>query len=191
MNYRYIVWLHFLLICVNANTWCGWFLIASSGYMEKSYWYSIPNLAAHRYKLYTFRELAKRCMKNTYAILMSIDAFDEQHLNLIFVDMLSELLPHQYFYQVVRDDDIYADDRYACVYASLLIILLYIGYMDWNRERRVFLLCHLSYLMSDMMVWCVDDLVLLLGCSWICTSLKGIKSFIGLDSRWLKWRRRR
>lgn len=69
--------------------------------MEKSYWYSIPNLTAHRYKLNTFRELAKRCMKNTYSILLEIGALEETHLNLIFVDRLSALLPEEYFHRVV------------------------------------------------------------------------------------------
>ena len=72
-----------------------------SNYMEKSYWYSIPSLTAHRYKLHTFRELTKRCMKNTYAILLELGALDEPHLNLIFVDRLADLLPEQYFYRVV------------------------------------------------------------------------------------------
>jgi hypothetical protein len=70
--------------------------------MEKSYWYSIPNLSAYRYKMNTFRQLAKRCMKRTYAILLDIGALEERHLNSIFVDMMWELLPEQYFYQVVR-----------------------------------------------------------------------------------------
>ena len=75
--------------------------VMSSSYMEKAYWYSIPNLRAHRYKLHTFRQLCLRCMKNTHKVLDSIGALDEEFLNLIFVDMFSELLPETNFYQVV------------------------------------------------------------------------------------------
>lgn len=77
-------------------------MCASSGYLKKSYWYSIPSLTAHRYKLNTFRELAMRCMKNTHALLKQLGALEERHLNLIFVDRLAELLPEKYFYRVVR-----------------------------------------------------------------------------------------
>lgn len=82
-------------------------LYLSSSYMEKAYWYSLPNLRAHRYKLHTFRLLCQRCMKNTHKILAEIGALDEPFLNLIFVDMLSELLPEKSFYQVVSSMSIW------------------------------------------------------------------------------------
>mmetsp|Transcript_17882 Transcript_17882/g.29905 ORF Transcript_17882/g.29905 Transcript_17882/m.29905 type:complete len:534 (+) Transcript_17882:120-1721(+) len=89
-------------------------------YMEKAYWYSIPNLRAHRYKLHTFRELCLRCMKNTHKILIKIGALEEQYLNLIFVDMLSELLPEKYFYQVL---DMYFIEGYKILYRFGLALI--------------------------------------------------------------------
>lgn len=83
------------------------------GYLDKDYWYSIPSLTAHRYKLYTFRQLAKRCMKNTYAVLDKIGALDERHLSLIFIDRLDTLFPEKYANQLL---DMYFIEGYKILY---------------------------------------------------------------------------
>jgi hypothetical protein len=57
---------------------------------------------SHRIKLHAFRELAKRCMVHTFQILDQMGALEERHLNLIFVDMFSTILPESDVNSVVR-----------------------------------------------------------------------------------------
>jgi hypothetical protein len=61
--------------------------------MSRPQRYLAATPTSHRSKLHAFRELAKRCMINTYEILEQIGALHERYLNLIFVDMFSTILP--------------------------------------------------------------------------------------------------
>lgn len=107
---------------LNNSAVCFYFFCS---YMDKSYWYSIPNITAHRYKLNTFRTLCQRCMKNTYASLVDIGALEEPHLSMIFVTYFTKLLPIKFVYRVL---DMYFVEGYKILYRfGLALIKIYKG----------------------------------------------------------------
>ena len=64
-------------------------------------WYLNSSIPNYRCKLLVFKQLIKRCMARTYAILESIGALEDSYLNKIFVDMFTSIFPPVYVNRVV------------------------------------------------------------------------------------------
>mmetsp|Transcript_16787 Transcript_16787/g.25232 ORF Transcript_16787/g.25232 Transcript_16787/m.25232 type:complete len:518 (+) Transcript_16787:161-1714(+) len=60
--------------------------------MGRPGWFISPEPASHRLKLFTFRELGKRIIPQTYSQLDAIGALTDTYLNIILVDMMAPVL---------------------------------------------------------------------------------------------------
>lgn len=65
-------------------------------------WYMTTSVSNYRIKLLTFKHLVKRRWGSLYAMLTSIGGLEDVHLNSIFVEIFTDLLPTHMVNRVVR-----------------------------------------------------------------------------------------
>ena len=70
-------------------------------FMDRPGWFISPDPISHRIKLFTFRELCKRLILQTYNALDSMGALSDSYLNIILVEMLAPVLTPDQHRQVV------------------------------------------------------------------------------------------
>mmetsp|Transcript_2681 Transcript_2681/g.4027 ORF Transcript_2681/g.4027 Transcript_2681/m.4027 type:complete len:590 (-) Transcript_2681:164-1933(-) len=61
--------------------------------LDRPQWFIQPSLSHHRARLAVFRSQVQRILPTTYGVLDSIGALEEKGLNIIFVDLLTTVLP--------------------------------------------------------------------------------------------------
>jgi hypothetical protein len=69
--------------------------------LQSPRWYMSSSVTNYRIKLLTFKQLLKRRFGSLHSTLVTIGGLEDSHLNLIFVDMFTDLLPTDIVNRVV------------------------------------------------------------------------------------------
>ena len=114
--------------------------------LDRQEWFVSPSASRHRMKLFSFRQLVSNFLPKEAAYLESIGAFEDEYLNLIFLDFFMPLLSTMYCAKIF---DIFLLEGYKILHRFGLALisltrekletdLISTGLEYWNMVKSVF-----------------------------------------------------